>query len=235
VLSQATAGIVEDDEVLDVWLRDLGEHYLKDIPLPQRLFQVHADGLPSEFPLLGTKIGAGAIATLLALDLAGWHRVLRELGDDGAAAAAAEYHRIVDESARANGGVEVERVADQSICIFASPKGALAAVMAIREALQSQDWIRGTKKPELAAAVHTGRLAGVAAGQLGSVAYRVIILCRSAERGQILVSHSTQALLEGEIPSQFGLRDLGERELPGMTPGRVYELIGRPASGCAGR
>lgn len=34
VVSQATAGVVEDDELLDVRLRDLGEHYLKDIPGP---------------------------------------------------------------------------------------------------------------------------------------------------------------------------------------------------------
>src|SRR4026209_2391006 len=68
VVSHATAGIVEDDELLDVRLRDLGEHYLKDIPRPQRLFQIDADGLPSEFPGLGAKAVAGTIATLLAID-----------------------------------------------------------------------------------------------------------------------------------------------------------------------
>ena len=62
-------------------------------------------------------------------------------------------------------------------------------------------------------------------------AWRVIGLCRSAESGQILVSHATQALLEGEILRGLEMRDLGERELPGMTPGRVYELIGLSASG----
>ena len=225
VVSQATAGIVEDLELLDVRLRELGDHYLKDIPRPQTLFQVDADGLPSDFPMLGTKIGAGAIATLVAIDLRDWGRVLRELGDDGTAVAAAEYHRIVDETARANDGLEVERIADQSMCVFSSPKAALAAVTAIRAELRSTDWIQGTEKPELAAAVHTGRLAGVAAGQLGWVAFRVVVLCRTAERGQILVSHSTQALVEGEILAGLSLRDLGERELPGIPPAHVYELI----------
>ena len=162
------------------------------------MFQIDADGLQSEFPLLGTKIAKGTIATLVIIDLDDWRRVLRELGDDAAAAAAAEYHRIVDNAARLNGGVEVERVADQSICVFSSPRGALVAVTAIQGELRSRDWIRGTEKPELHAAVHTGRLAGVAAGQLGSVALRVILLCGTAEPGQVLVSHSTQALLEGE-------------------------------------
>ena len=230
VLSQATAGIVEDNQLLDVRLRDLGEHFLKDIPLPQRLFQIDADGLQSDFPALGTKIGKGSIATLLALDLAGWGRVLAELGDDGAAAAAAEYHRIVAEIAHRNDGVEIERVADQSLCMFSSPKGALVAVTAMREELRSRDWIKGTQIPELAAAVHTGRLAGVVGGQLGSVAFRVIVLRRSATPGQVLVSHSTQALIEGEILPGIGLRDLGERELPWVTPARVFELVGPSAS-----
>ena len=231
VVSQATAGVVEDDELLDVRLRDLGEHYLKDIPRPQRLFQIDADGLPSEFPALGAKAVAGTIATLLAIDLAGWRRVARELGDDGAAAVAVAFHRIVAEIAHENDGLEVERAGDQSMCLFQSPKGALLAVTAIQGELRSRDWIQATEKPELRAAVHTGRLAGVAGGELGLTAWRVIGLCRSAEPGQILVSHATQALLEGEILRGLEMRDLGERELPGMSPGRVYELIGPSASG----
>jgi class 3 adenylate cyclase len=231
VLSHATAGIVEDDELLDVRLHDLGDHYLKDISKPQRLFQIEADSLPSEFPPLGARGAAGTIATLLAIDLAGWRRVMSELGDDGAAVAAAAYHRIVAEAARANDGVEVERAGDWTMCVFSSPKSALIAVAAIRVELRKSDWIRRTEKPELAAAVHTGRVTSLAGGQLGSPAIRVTMLCNSAEPGQILVSHSTQALLEGEILGELGLRDLGERELvPGLTPARVYELLGPSAS-----
>jgi class 3 adenylate cyclase len=230
VLSHATAGIVEDDELLGVRLTDLGDHYLKDISRPQRLFQIGADGLPSEFPALGTRTPAGTIATLLAIDLAGWRHVMRELGDDGAAAAAAAYHRIVAETARANDGVEVERAADWAMCVFFSPKSALLAVAAIRLALRSSDWIPGIEKPEMGAAVHTGRVTSMAGGQLGSPALRVALLCKSAEPGQVLVSHSTQALLEGEILGELELRDLGERELPGMTPTRVYELLVPSAS-----
>ena len=230
VLSQATAGIVEDDELLDVRLRDLGDHSLKDIPRPQRLFQIEADGLPSEFPPLGTRTAAGTIATLLAIDLAGWRRVMRELGDDAAAAAAAEYHRIVAETARANDGAALERAADWTLCVFSSAKSALLAVAVIRVELRNSDWIQGTEKPELAAAVHTGRITHLNAGQLGSPALRVNLLCRAAEPGQVLVSHSTHALLEGEILGELELRDLGERELPGITPMHVYELVGPPTS-----
>ena len=226
VVSQATAGILEDDELPDVRLRELGDHYLKDIPRPQRLFQVDADGLSSDFPALGAKIVAGTIATLLAIDLDGWRRVIQELGDDRAAAAAVAFHRIVAEIARANDGIEVERAGDQSLCLFHSPKGALLAISEIQRELRSRDWIEGIEKPELSAGVHTGRLAGVRGGELGFIAWRVVRLCDSAEPGQVLVSHATHALLEGESLKELELHDLGERELLGMTPSRVYELTG---------
>ena len=225
VLSQATAGVVEDHELENVRLRDLGEHYLKDIVRPQRLFQVEADGLPSEFPQLGARTTAGTIATLLAIDLAGWTRVMAELGDDAAAIAANAYHRIVAEAARANDGVELERAADYTLCVFPAPRDALVAAAAIRTRLRDDDWIRGTSKPELAGAVHTGRVTSIAGGQLGSPALRVTKLCSVAEPGHVLVSHATHALLEGEMLAGLALRDLGERELPGLGPSRVYELV----------
>ena len=230
VVSHATAGIVEDAPNLDIRLHDLGDHYLKDISGPQRLFQIEADGLPSEFPPLGTKIATGAMTTLLAIDLSGWSRVLRELGDDGAAVAAAEYHRIVAKEARGNDGVDVEHIADFVMCVFTSPKGALLAAAAIQRELRHSDWIAGTEKPETTGAVHTGRVTSMAGAHLGSAARRVVRLVGSATPGQILVSPTTHALLEGDLLEHLELGDLGERELPGMGPTHVYELLDPSAS-----
>ena len=53
LVSQATQTLLEDEEEdLDVFLRDLGEQRLKDLDRPVRLYQVAADGLPTEFPPL---------------------------------------------------------------------------------------------------------------------------------------------------------------------------------------
>lgn len=236
LLSRATAGIVEDDELLDVRLLDLGEHFLKDIRRPQRLFQVDADGLESDFPPTGTRAAAGTIATLLLMDLVRWRELMRELGDDRAVAAAAEYHRIVTEIVTANDGIAIERTGDRALCVFFTPKSALVAAATVRATLQRRDWIPHADKPELHAAVHTGRVASLVAGQLGSPVLRVFQLCKLAAPGQILVSHSTHALLEGEVLGGLGLRDLGERELPELprsgkqdsdptAQSRVYELV----------
>jgi predicted ATPase/serine/threonine protein kinase/DNA-binding CsgD family transcriptional regulator len=54
LLSQTTATLVEQDLPDDVNLRDLGEHRLKDLGRPKRLFQLDISGLPVDFPPLET-------------------------------------------------------------------------------------------------------------------------------------------------------------------------------------
>jgi predicted ATPase/class 3 adenylate cyclase len=49
VASAATGALVEPASPEGVSFRDLGEHRLKDLPRPERIFQVVADGLPAEF------------------------------------------------------------------------------------------------------------------------------------------------------------------------------------------
>ena len=54
LVSAATAELVDGHLADDVRLRDLGEHRMKDLGRPERLFQVTHAGLPSEFPPLTT-------------------------------------------------------------------------------------------------------------------------------------------------------------------------------------
>jgi predicted ATPase/class 3 adenylate cyclase len=50
LVSEATRALLDDGPRL----RDLGEHRLKDLSRPQRLYQLELDGLPGEFPPLKT-------------------------------------------------------------------------------------------------------------------------------------------------------------------------------------
>jgi YVTN family beta-propeller protein len=53
LVSQATQTLLEDEEEdLHIFLRDLGNRRLKDLDRPVRLYQLAADGLPTEFPPL---------------------------------------------------------------------------------------------------------------------------------------------------------------------------------------
>jgi len=54
LLSLATQELVRDQLLVGTTLRDLGEHRLKDLFRPERVFQLTAPELPSEFPPLRT-------------------------------------------------------------------------------------------------------------------------------------------------------------------------------------
>ena len=232
VLSHATAGVVEDHELPDVRharpRRSLSEgHPATPAAVPDRR---RWSSRPSSRHLApGPRLGS--IATLLSIDLAGWRRVMRELGDDGAAAAAAAYHRIVAETASANDGVEVERVADSAMCVFSSPKDAIARGRqrsggASDQRLDPGHREAGTTRRSPYRPCHKpgGRPTGIA-----SSPRRSALRFGRAGADTRLPLHAG-AILEGELLGELGLRDLGERELPGMTPKRVYELLGSSTS-----
>jgi predicted ATPase/class 3 adenylate cyclase len=54
LVSQAARELIQDDLPEEFALRDLGEHRLKDLSRPQRIFQLVAEGLEGEFPALAT-------------------------------------------------------------------------------------------------------------------------------------------------------------------------------------
>ncbi|HMI98473.1 MAG TPA: response regulator [Gaiellaceae bacterium] len=52
LLSQASYAVLADDVLPDLVFRDLGEHTLKDLDRPERIYQLVVPDLPSEFPAL---------------------------------------------------------------------------------------------------------------------------------------------------------------------------------------
>jgi predicted ATPase/class 3 adenylate cyclase len=57
VVSDSARALISDDETAGWNLRDLGAHRLKDLPEPERLFQLEVAGLPGDFPPLRSGIG----------------------------------------------------------------------------------------------------------------------------------------------------------------------------------
>ena len=54
LVSQTARELLRDDPIPDVSLRDLGEHQLKDMDEPERIYQLVAPGLLEDFPGLKT-------------------------------------------------------------------------------------------------------------------------------------------------------------------------------------
>jgi DNA-binding NarL/FixJ family response regulator/class 3 adenylate cyclase len=57
LVSQTTRNLLEAGQVLEAEFQDLGEHGLKGLPRPERIFQLIAPDLPAEFPPLRTDNG----------------------------------------------------------------------------------------------------------------------------------------------------------------------------------
>lgn len=227
LVSNATAGIIEDGELTGVELVDLGEHRLRGLIREQRLFQLTVLTLQSEFGPLRTAeadaqtAGAG---TFLLTDLAGHGDVIRTLGDEASEALTADYHGIVTKAVDVNNGVVLERVGDSVLAVFRNASDAVQAAGAVRETLRDFAW-----PPEcdvaLKVVLHSGRWSGdPRRPAAGTALARMSRFATVVEPGQVLVSQATAALLEGDRPAPV-LRSLGEREIRDFDPVHLYELV----------
>ena len=162
--------------------------------------------------------------TLLFCDVVAWSGVIQKFGDERMLTMTRAYHALVRREVERHNGRVFELIADTVVAGFDLPLDALRAARALREALRSEPWAAGDDPPGVCMAAHSGRVAEPRSGYFGTTAFRCSLLCASAEPWQILVSHATEALLEGAA-SDIALRDLGERTLRGFDqPAHVFEV-----------
>ena len=226
LLSNATAGIVEDAELDGVELIDLGEHRLKGLPVAQRLFELSAPGLRSRFgaPRTGSATGTPGAGTFLFADLGGWRYVIQAVGDEASAVLTAEYHVVATSIVEAYGGAVLELVADTVLAVFSSASDALRGAVELRAARARARLAEGCDVT-LSMALHSGRWSGdPRRPSAGTALYRVSCLARTCGPDQTLVSATTAALAEGDhdVPA---LRSLGVQTIRTLEePAHLYEL-----------
>jgi class 3 adenylate cyclase len=228
LVSNATAGIIEEAELPGVELLDLGEHRLKGLPREQRLFQLSVLTLPSEFGPPRTAEadaqtpGAG---TFVHADLSGWRHVIHLLGDEASEALIAHYHASVTSAVNEDNGFVLERSGDHVFAVFRDASEAVRAAAAVREALRDFAW-----PPEcdvaVSIAIHSGRWSGDPRRPAAATTFsRLMRFAKVAEPGQVLVSQATAVLVEGDRHAP-ALRSLGERAIPDFDePAHLYEVV----------
>jgi class 3 adenylate cyclase len=227
LVSNATAGIIEDAELDEVELLDLGEHRLKGLPRSQRLFQLSVLTLPSKFdPPRTADLDARVpgIGTFFVTDLAGWRDIVLLLGDEEAAALLIDYHKSVARTVETNDGIVLEEIGDNLWAVFRNARDAIQAAATVRDTFSDFAW---PPKCDVALkiALHSGRWSGDPREPSGGTAFlRLHRLAEVVEPSQVLVSQTTAALLDGDR-SAPALRNLGERAIRDFEqPVRVYEL-----------
>jgi class 3 adenylate cyclase len=230
LVSNATAGILEDAELPDVELIDVGEHQLKGLTNKQRLFQLQMRGLPTHFAPPRTPEADAqtpGIGTFMLMDLSGSGRVIEDLGDEATDALLTDYQAAVTEAVETTNGVVLERAGDNALAVFRDAGDALRAADSVRQAVRGLCWQQDVDLP-VEITVHSGRWSGnPQKPSAGTALSRLSRLALSVEPGQVLVSQTTAALLEGDRNAPQ-LRGVGTREIRELEePVRVYELVER--------
>jgi predicted ATPase len=175
--------------------------------------------------------------TLLFTDIEGSTRLLRELGS-GYADALAEHRRILRETFRRHGGVEVDTQGDAFFVAFANAPGALAAAAQAQSALAA-----GPIRVRMG--LHTGTPTVTDEGYVGEDVHLGARIAAAAHGGQVVLSKAIGDLVDRP------LTDLGEHRVKDFEePVLIYQLgderfpplktisntnLPRPASSFVGR
>ena len=170
--------------------------------------------------------------TLLFTDIEGSTVLLRQLRERYGEVLAEQYG-ILQTAIGAESGHEIGTQGDAVFAVFQKPKGALLAAAAAQRALTDHPWPEEVRL-RVRMGVHTGEVTIAADNYVGLALHRVARICAAGHGGQILVSQSTQALVE-DAEEELGvtLRDLGPQRLKDFDrPVRIYQLAaaGLPAS-----
>lgn len=225
LLSRSTAGILDDVDMSGLDVRDLGEHRLKDIARPERIFQLVIDGLPSEFPPLRTfdrQVPLSGTVTIVFTDVRDSKRLIRDLAPEEFGALLSDYRRLLRRVLEDAGGREFEAAYDSVMAAFPTAKRAALAAASTQRAVTTRDWPGGTRLT-MSVALHSGE-AGV--GWIGPAVEHCARICDLAQPGQIVLSQAAAGLLEDDDLGEMSLQDLGE-QLPqeAERPVRLYELV----------
>jgi predicted ATPase len=151
--------------------------------------------------------------TLLFTDIEGSTRLLEELGERYSDVLG-EHRRILREAFERHDGVEIATQGDSFVVAFPRASDAVAAAAEAQRALAATP-------VRVRMGVHTGEPELTEEGYVGLDVHRAARIGAAGHGGQVVVSETTRALLDGE----FELRDLGEHRLKDLGfPIRLYQL-----------
>ena len=162
--------------------------------------------------------------TFLFTDIEGSTRLMQEVGDRYVEAQAA-HHAILREAFRNNSGRELRTEGDSFFCVFASALDACSAAAAAQKALAAQAWPEGAAI-RVRIGLHTGEAPLVGNEYIGLDVHHAARVAGAAHGGQVLLSESTHALVQDNLPAGIRLRDLGLHRLKDLARSeRLFQLV----------
>lgn len=162
--------------------------------------------------------------TFLFTDVEGSTRLLQELGD-GYAGLLAKQREILRRVFGEWDGREVDTQGDAFFYAFPAARKAIAAAAEAQRRLTDHDWPEGVEL-RIRIGLHTGEsLDQSSEGYVGMDVHRAARLAHSGHGGQVLLSPTTAALVERDLPAGVSMEDLGEYRLKDLrAPIRISQL-----------
>ena len=169
--------------------------------------------------------------TFLFTDIEGSTALLGRVGEDDYARVLAGHHALIRSALAAHEGSEVDTQGDAFFAVFSSPRGCVAAVLDMQQAIDARAW-PGGEGVRVRMGIHCGEATRTAAGLVGLEVHRAARVAAVAWGGQVLVSEAAAVLVRDWLPPGAALADLGNHRLKDLgRPERIFQLqaAGLPA------
>ena len=166
--------------------------------------------------------------TFLFTDIEGSTALLRQLRD-GYADLLGRHQELLRAAFVDAGGIEIDTQGDSFFVVFTKARDAVLAAVAGQRALQAHEWPEGVAV-RVRMGIHTGEASVSGDRYHGLAIHRAKRICDAGHGGQILVSQTSQHLLEDQEEPLPGceLLDLGRRALKDFDrPVGIFQLVAR--------
>jgi predicted ATPase/class 3 adenylate cyclase len=196
------------------------------VPAPERTPRLETVTLLADAPDASptAALPAGTV-TFLFTDIAGSTQLLRTLGNQRYAAVQADYRRLMRTAVAAHGGHEVDTQGDGFFLAFATAPEALLAAVAAQRAFAAHPWPEGSSVG-VRMGLHSGTAQLAGDRYIGLDVHRAARIAAAGHGGQVLLSDTARALVEGDLPAGVTLRDLGAHRLKDLQrPEPLAQLI----------
>jgi predicted ATPase/class 3 adenylate cyclase len=168
---------------------------------------------------------SGTVSFLFS-DIEGSTQLLGALGPDRYADVHADHHRLLRQMWERHSGYEVDSEGDAFFVAFGRASEAIKAAADAQRALAEHEWPDG-RDVRVRIGVHSGEAIAIDGKYVGVAVHRGARICSAASGGQVLISHTTRALVGDEAIEGLGFLDIGEHRLKDLTLGqRLYQLTG---------
>jgi class 3 adenylate cyclase/tetratricopeptide (TPR) repeat protein len=135
------------------------------------------------------------------------------------------HDEILRSAIAEHAGDVFKTMGDAFFSVFASPRDAIAAMVAAQQALRSEDFA-AVDGLLVRAAIHTGAAEHRDGDYFGPAVNKAARLLAIGHGGQILVTNETASLVCGALPTNVSLRELGAYHLKDFAePQRVHQLL----------